>query len=444
MNRFFYSFCLLLLPLFALAQQNVYQQVRLYVNSEDGVYQPGDTVKVTAKLYEAGPQTVLMQVISYDRVLSKKEMTLSDGDVVYTEVCSEPVSKMVKVSPVGDAKTSTTVGYLVAPQDFVPGFATPANLRSFWEEQVKNLRALKPEVKIFPAERMNEQSKDKVECYKFEINMPEGRPCRGYLAYPKGAEPGSLPIYLFVHSAGVNRSANPHSASFVTSRALQGYLCVDVNAHGYKADQPQAYYDALDAGELKAYHSRPFTGLSDYYFHNMYLRDIRGLDYAVTLPVWDGKRILVHGESQGGGQALALAGIDSRITHCVAIVPAITDIGACLDGRKCGWPARSNALYAPTPLGPTVMAYHDGAILVSLFKGDLYMESGNIDITCDPAAVCAGYNNARNVKSKQIYYYPWRSHSYTNMEERVRDEWSRQVYPHREAFFQAYLSSFAK
>ena len=425
----------------ALQAQNVYEQVRLYLNSADGVYQPGDTVTVTARKSSAGREAVLMQVISYDKVLSKKETLLTEGDnLIYTQVVSEPVSVMVKVCPVNAPKTSTSVGYLVAPQEFVPGFATPADLKSFWDGEIARMRALPPEVKIFPAERMKEENKDKFVCYKFEINMPEGYPCRGYLAYPKDADPGSLPLYLFVHSAGVNRSANPHSASFVVSRAAQGYLCVDINAHGYKADQPQEYYDALNDGELKDYASRPFNGLSDYYFHNMYLRDIRGLDYAVTLPVWDGKRILVHGESQGGGQALALAGIDQRITHCVAIVPAITDIGAVLDGRKCGWPARSNAVYAVTPQGPSIMAYHDGALLVSLFKGDLYMESGNIDITCDPAAVCAGFNNAKAVKSKQIYYFPWRSHSYTSMETRVRDEWSQQVYPHRDAFFKTFLA----
>ena len=100
--------------------------------------------------------------------------------------------------------------------------------------------------------------------------MPDGNPCRGYVAYPKGAAPGSLPIYLFVHSAGVNRPANRSTASFVISRARQGYLCLDINAHGFLDDQPQSYYDAINSGELDNYASRAFTGIADYYFHNMY------------------------------------------------------------------------------------------------------------------------------------------------------------------------------
>ncbi len=439
MSRVFLSLGFLLLS-FALQAQNVYEQVMLSLNSADGVYQAGDTVRVTARSTAEGSERVLMQVLSYDKVLYKKEMSLKSGEnLVYTKVISEPVSMMVKVNPVSDPKVSTTVGFLVAPQEFVPGFAIPADLKSFWDGELARMRALRPEIRITPAVGVKDELKDKIECYHIEINMPEGNPCRGYVAYPKNAATRSLPIYLFVHSAGVNRPANLSTASFVTSRALQGYLVIDINAHGYLDDQPQEYYDALNNGELKNYQSREFFGISDYYFHNMYLRDVRGLDYAVTLPVWDGKRILIHGESQGGGQALALAGIDDRITHCVAIVPAITDTGACLDGRKCGWPARSNAYYAMSRLGPDVMAYHDGAILVSLFEGKLYVESGNIDTTCDPAAVCAGYNNAKSVKSKEIHYYPWRPHVWGYIEDRYKDDWAEKVYSHRDAFFKAYL-----
>ena len=440
MFRYFQILCLLLCS-FTLQAQNVYEQVRLYLNSTDGVYQPGDTVKVTARVTGDEGQTVVIHAVSYDKVLFRKQTELPVGEsLIWTEVASKPVSVIIEVNHVLNPRKMTSVGYLVAPQEFVPGFSSPSDLREYWDGELARMRALKPEVIIYPAVGVNDDDKDKFECYKIEINMPEGNPCRGYVAYPKDAAPGSLPIYLLVHSAGVNKIWNRDLASTVISYARKGCIAIDINAHGFLADQPQQYYDFLNNGELDNYASRPFTGVSDYYFHNMYLRDIRGLDYVTTLPVWDGKRILIHGESQGGGQALALAGIDKRITHCFAIVPAITDTGACLDGRKCGWPDKANRAAAPTPLGPTVMAYHDGAILVSLFKGDLYIECGNIDLVCDPAAVSAGYNNAKAVNSKQIYYFPWRPHTYSGMEARVRDEWTRQVSVHRNDFFKNFYS----
>lgn len=439
MKRFLFSLWAILFAL-SLQAQTAYEQVVLSVNSRDGIYQKGDTVKVTARLVSGDDEPVFIQVFSYGKVLSEKEMFLPAGETeIFSEVCTAPVSKMIKICPVSDLNVSTMVGFLVAPQEFSPGFSTPEDLRAYWDAELVKMRSLKPVVKTAPAEGLTEEELEKFECYKIEINMPEGNPCRGYVAWPRSAAPESLPIYLFVHSAGVNKVWNRDSAKSVIGYARKGFLALDVNAHGFLADQPQEYYDALERGELKNYANRDFSGASDYYFHNMYLRDVRALDYAVTLPVWDGRRILVHGESQGGGQALAISGIDERITHVFAIVPAITDTGALLDGRKCGWLEGANKKFAPTPLGPSVMAYHDGATLVSLFKGDLYMEAGNIDWTCDPAAVSAGFNNARAVRSKQIYYYPWRPHTYTRMEERFRDTWGKEVHSHRDAFFKSVL-----
>ena len=438
--RFFFSLCLLASS-FSLQAEELYGKVQLLLNRSDGVYQKGETVTVTALLEECGvAEPVFLQVSSYGKVLLEKEITLTCGEtVVFSEVCEEPVSRIVRLSPAGDADTSISVGYLVAPEEFMPGFVTPPDLQAFWDDKLSRLRALAPEVSTFPAQGIKSEELDGIECYKFEINMPEGNPCRGYLAYPRDAAPGTLPIYLYVHSAGVAKSWHKDLASRVADLARKGYLAVDINAHGMLSDQPQEYYDDLDAGELKGYSGREFTCYSDYYFHNMFLRDLRGLDYATTLPVWDGKRILVHGESQGGGQALALAGIDRRVTHCVAIVPALTDMGGILDGRKCGWPQWTNKEIAHTSLGPSVLAYHDGATLVSLFRGDLYMEVGNIDLTCDPAAVCAGYNNARLTRSKELVFFPWRPHTSGAIDPRLKDQWKTEVESRREAFFNAYL-----
>lgn len=433
--RRFLLAALFLLPFTAFAQ-GVYEPVQLFINSADGVYARGDSIKITASVTSEAEDTLLLQLLSYGKVTYKKKLPRPQGDtLLYAAAFDAPTSCIVRLGPASDPKCVTGVGFLVEPESFRPGFSVPGDLRAYWDRELKKLRRLKPEVEIRPTEGLEEKDEQEFVCYKIEINMPSGRPCRGYVAYPRGAAKRSLPIYLFVHSAGVNGPDKRATAEQAVSLAQKGCIALDINAHGMEDDMPQEYYDALDKGELHKYSSRPFTCAEDYYFHNMYLRDVRALDYAVTLPEWDGKRILVRGTSQGGGQALALSGIDRRITHVVAIVPAITDTGAILDGRKCGWPSSASEKYAVTPLGPSVMAYHDGATLVSLFKGDLFIEAGNIDTTCDPAAVSAAYNNANAVRSKQIFYFPWRPH--TRMDLRNNTAWREAVLKPREAFIDA-------
>ena len=428
----------LLFP-FAAFAQGAYEPVQLFINSSDGVYARGDSIKITASVTPAAEDTLLLQVLSYGRVIYKKQLPRPQGDtLLYAAVFDAPTSRIVRLGPASDPETVTGVGFLVEPESFRPGFSVPEDLRAYWDKELKQLRKLKPRVETSPAEGLKEADEQEFVCYKIAINMPSGRPCRGYVAYPRNAAKRSLPIYLFVHAAGVKKPHCMARAKKAVAMARKGCIALDINAHGFEDDMPQEYYDALDSGELYKYANKPFTSVEDYYFHNMYLRDVRALDYAVTLPWWDGQRILVHGESQGGGQALALSGIYKGITHVVAAVPAITDTGAVLDGRKSGWPSALNAKFAKTPLGPSVLAYHDGATLVSLYEGKLYMEAGNIDTTCDPAAVSAAYNNAGAVRSKQIFYFPWRSH--TRMDPRNNADWRESVLRQREAFIDTALS----
>ena len=423
---------LLGLPLFA---DGYYDHIKLDLNSENGVYASGDSVIVTATVDKLPEKELLLQCFSYGRKVSQQGISLHMGTQrIFAGVFSDRESLVLKITAVSDGRSGVSIGFLVDPEKFLPGFATPKDLRGYWDGELARMRKVRPVVKTYPAVGVSEADSAAFECYRIEINMPDGNPCRGYVAYPRCAAPGTLPIYMLFHGAGVNRPHNYATASNVIENAKLGCIALDINAHGFMDDQPQAYYDKLNSGELRHYPLKDFSSKDDYYFHNMYLRDVRALDYAVTLPQWDGKRVLVKGNSQGGGQALAVAGIDSRVTHCCALVPALTDMGGRLDGRKSGWPASANNEKCKTPLGPEVLAYHDGAVLVSLFKGNLYIEAGNIDTTCDPAAVSAAYNNAASASSRQIVYYPHRPHGSRNIAPAWHKDWEEKVEPLQNKF----------
>ena len=118
----------------------------------------------------------------------------------------------------------------------------------------------------------------------------------------------------------------------------RGALSFDLNAHGMLNGQPDSYYDSLQQNDLKNY---PYIGLGskkDFYFRGMYLRLMRTLDFLTSQPEWDGKRIMVIGESQGGGQALATAGLDHRVTAVIATVPLCATGAEPLQAGKAAGP----------------------------------------------------------------------------------------------------------
>ena len=440
MKRFFICalLCLAICPFASYAQ---YTAALLEINSKDGVYAIGDSIKVWANvLPECGSeQEFTVQEDMLHDVL-KQEMTLPSGrHLIYADVCTKPVNYVFafgEKGAAGDYRKASIVGAIVAPESFRPGYEAPKDLKKFWAKQVKQMRKMPLECKLTPIPEDQVNNPDVV-CFDMEIPMPEGRPVRAYIAYPKNADPKTLPIIMMAHGAGVKGNWCLCNVDRTVKNATRGNgaISIDINAHGMLNGQPKEYYDALEANELKGYSSWDFTGHEDFYFRLMYLRMVRALDYAASLPQWDRKRVFVYGESQGGAQAAALAGIDSRVTAVNLRVPAFIDVAGLYQNRKGSWPEK----YSKDPKKyADVIPYYDGALLLSMSKAKLFVEAGLVDYLCPPTCVAAGFNNAGS-KDKTIIFFPYRPHHENKMPMEIRKRWREEVKNPREKFREDYL-----
>lgn len=393
------------------AQKILYEPVELTINSEDGIFAKGDTIKVYALLTEDKADALHIKVVAAGETLTDKGLVLKAGEktLVHTAVWDQAKSVMVNVFAESNPKVFTAVGYIVAPEDFAPGYDSPADLQDYWKEQIALMRKSRIKVKKSHV-RTPFEGDGEIDCFDLEIKMHQGNPVRAYLAVPKNAKAGSLPIYILAHGAGVNDPGNSSSIKSAVSYARKGAIGIDINAHGMLNGQPQEYYDKLKSGELANYSTRELTNRDDYYFRLMYLRLVRALDYLTSMKEWDGKHVLIAGSSQGGGQAAALAGIDPRVTAAVISVPALTDMGAYRCGRINGWPVRNSYKEGvQKELAAQILPYFDAALLVKFTKASLFYQAGLVDVTCDPACVFASFNNAGS-GDKTIMCYPYRPH----------------------------------
>ncbi len=436
---------MLFLTISANAQRNQLEQVSLTLNSETGVFGLGDTVKVYGSLNASIEKPLSLTVYeggtrNYETLkktpVSKPLELGTLPKLIYQQVFKEPKAIMLSVSAKGDDSHSM-VGFMVAPEKFRPGYEMPSDFQTYWNGQKAWLRSTKPKVTLVPIEINNEKDAAEYELYSIEISMPEGNPVRGYLSKPKKAMEKSLPAALCVHAAGVSGSWCRASANNALNYAKKGHgvIAMDFNAHGYPEDKPNEYYIDLEKGELKDYSARPLVDKEHFYFRLMFLRELRALDYVCGLPEWDGKRVLVYGESQGGAQAEALAGLDNRIGAVVANVPAMTDFGGILQNRQSAWPPYYEK-FVDTPLGKSILPYFDGALFLQYSRAKLFMVSGMIDETCPGAGVHAAYNVAASM-DKQIHPFPYRWHSGTNKP--YEKQWNETVGKARENFINEYL-----
>ena len=290
-------------------------------------------------------------------------------------------------------KLSALAGAGVDPLLIKPSQPAPDDFDAFWMAKKALLAAVPFEVKLTGVESAV------AGVTAFDVQATSlGAPVSGYLAVPTGARPKSLPAILTVHGAGVSSAGLAGTVGW----AREGALAMDINAHGLPNGRPAEYYQGLRDGELKAYSTRGRDSRETIYFLGMFLRLIRAIDVLTARPEWDGKTVVVYGSSQGGAQALAAAGLDSRVTFFVAGVPAMCDHTGALAGRIAGWPKFIPTGETPRPEVAAAVRYYDAMNFAARIKAAAFFTIGFIDTTCPPTSVYATYNVLR--APKEIFH----------------------------------------
>jgi cephalosporin-C deacetylase-like acetyl esterase len=368
--------------------------LRVRAEQPDAVYKVGEEAKFLitfTKDDKPAPLNDLSYVMSLDgyKPITGGKLTVGPEGASLTGKLDAPGFLQVRVTckpEEGKAAATALAAAGFDPLEIKPSMPVPDDFDAFWAEQKKQLAAVPPTAKLTAIDTGSPE----IEVFDLKVDCLGGRPVSGVFARPKNAKPKTAPAVLYVHGAGV-RSAVLASAA---SEAKRGRIGLDINAHGILNSQPQGYYDELNNGELKGYRTDGRESRETCYFRGMFLRLVRAIDFLCAQPEWDGKIVIVRGGSQGGGQALAAAGLDPRVTAIWAGVPALCDHTGSAAGRVSGWPKIVPLVDGkPDPKVIEASRYFDGMNFATRTKADAIVTVGFIDQTCPPSAVYATYNN---------------------------------------------------
>lgn len=407
------------------------QDILLKQISKSGIYKSGQTIRVKTFLADQAGDSLHIKIFKNNNQLLEQKTILigNDSIVVYEGAFNYPCSVIVEVK----SKSETaSLGMLVDPENLKPGSLSPKDFNSYWNNLKNSLNKLPFDIKRTAAAGISVEYG--YSCENVEINCLGPKPARGYFAKPLNSSPGSLPIVLLVHAAGVKGSWCRSEPQNALVYAKMGTLCFDLNAHGMLNGQPENYYSDLENGELKGYWLQGITKRDEVYFRGMYLRLLRTIEFLTRQPEWDGRRILVIGESQGGGQALVSAGLDDRVSAVVAIVPAMCDWFGSMAGRMSGWPQPFESNSSKKEM-LNALPYFDAANILKQSKAIIFTEIGLIDMTCPSTSVYAAINQAAG--QKIIYTVPYRPHH--QPEGVLAKSWQEDYYKPRELFIRNYL-----
>ena len=292
------------------------------------------------------------------------------------------------------------VGYSV--DKIQPYTQEPKDFDSFWQ---KNLDELKKVPMNYTKELAPEYCTDKIDCYLIKLQIDKmGHSMYGYLFYPKNAKKGSHPVVLCPPGAGIKTIKEPLRNKYY---AENGFIRLEIEIHGLDPRIPKATFDEISKAFNDANGGYLANGLQvkdRYYMKHVYCGLVRCVDFLTSLPEWDGKNVAVQGGSQGGALAIIAAGLDSRVTQCVANHPALSDMaGYAEKGRTGGYPhfnKQPEILANKDCLAN--MAYFDVVNFARKVKAPTYLTWGYNDVTCPPTTSYAVWNTLKCQKESLL------------------------------------------
>lgn len=393
----------------------------------DWLYQTGENAKVEVSFCKYGiPRDgELKYSIGNDMLRPDKHgsVKLKNGRAVINMGTKKtPGFRDMKLSVSLDGKTyehHIKVGFSV--DKIKPYTQEPQDFRSFWQ---KNVEELKQVPMSYTKELYKDYCTDKIDCYLVKLQIDKmGHSMYGFLFYPKNAQPGKHPVVLCPPGAGIKTIKDPMRNKYY---AENGFVRFEVEIHGL---DPRI--SSKTFGEIsRAFNDRNggylANGLENkdiYYMKHVYVGLVRCIDFLTSLPEWDGKNVAVQGGSQGGALAIIAAGLDSRVTQCVANHPALSDMaGYAAKGGTGGYPhfCRQPQILSNKDCLNT-LAYFDVVNFARYVKAPTYLTWGYNDVTCPPTTSYAVWNTLKCTKESLLT--PINEHWTTTETNRGQMEW---------------------
>lgn len=378
------------------------------------------TANVPSGIYELNEQVVWTVDWSADSpppaasysILAGQVKSISDGELAWagkratvrTAAISEPGTLLLKIKFPG-IDLPGLGGVVVAPKQIKPVAPKPADFDAFWTEKLNELAGVDAEPKLVAGD----SRKADVDYWQITMNNIRGIKIRGQLARPHAA--GKRPALLIVQWAGVYGL----DQSWVTDRAAQGFLALNISAHDLPIDQPPPFYKEQFDGPLKDYWAIGNDDRDSSYFLHMYLSCFRAVEYLSHREDWDGKTLVVMGGSQGGQQALLTAAVHpEQITAALANVPASCDVLGPTVGRKGGWPQWYDITWGGRDAAKVREAgrYYDIVNFTPRIRCPVLIGLGLLDEVCPAAGIFAAANQITS--PTQILAFPAGGHQDEN------------------------------
>lgn len=236
-----------------------------------------------------------------------------------------------------------------------------------------------------------------------------GHRIRGWFVAPRHAQ-GPLPVVVSYLGYGGGRGLVGSWSQLPSAGIAQLVMDTRGQGSGYRpGDTPDPGVSGPHSGGVMT------LGIEDpatYYYRRVFTDAVRAVEAVRSHPLVDGTRVAIQGGSQGGGIALAVAGLVEDLLGVVADVPflcAYRRATTLVDTR----PYAEISTYLRVHRHAVertfrTLSYFDGVTMASRANAPALFSVGLMDDVCPPSTVYAAYNHYAG--PKRIVVYPYNGH----------------------------------
>jgi cephalosporin-C deacetylase len=291
--------------------------------------------------------------------------------------------------------------------DYVPGRTEPENFETFWAETLTAARAFPLDAVFKP----QETGLSTVVVEDVTFNGYGGQPIKGWFVRPAAA---SGPLPTIVEYIGYNGGRGLPFEKLLWASAGYAHFVMDTRGQGgvwMVGDTP----DNTSDGDSPAYPGVMTRGIfspETYYYRRLYTDAVRAVEAARTHPYADPSRTVAYGVSQGGGLAIAVAGLVDDVAGLITEVPFLQHFKRAAEITD-EFPYKEIANFCKIHRDKAdqvfrTLSYFDGLNFAARSNAPALYSVALMDDVCPPSTVYASYNHYAG--PKEIVVYPYNGH----------------------------------